>query len=185
MKAKNSDVVYQANRLTELRSGAIKYNEIKKTELWDLLHLLMERPALGLADIGDQDSFNAELKRIFEIFLSVDGITVAGVISKIGGSLNYDTLLCFNQIVNYYLTAISVAREIIYQKPGEIEALTDRVKEINEQVNADPTIKGSEVKMEVSAVLFIDLFHLALRLTNQADSMLKLLGRVGPPPDSH
>ncbi len=176
MTQKKPNLAEAAQQLVSLRLGETPYTKIKKKDLWGLLHTLMDSPVLGLIDKGDEDSYNEELKRIYRVFLSPDGVKPDTAISVIGGGLNYDTLLVLNRSIQHYLSVIAEAYDMMNTRPGEIDQLSDLMAAANKRIS-----KGSdmvkEAPVEVSFQLLVSLLNLIARMGSDAEFIMNLLPR--------
>ncbi len=176
MKEKPLNIVEQADYITALRNKEVSYKSITKKELWRLINTLMDHPALGLEDRGTPESFREEARRVLSVCLSPEGIDPASAVSIVGGSLNYDTLLVFNQITHQHVAALADARKIVYSRPGEVEELTVTVKQIidtskEHEELGDPKDQVIEVKIPT----FLEFFQYVLSMANSADLILDLV----------
>jgi len=177
---KKLELTEVANKLVTLRLGEIPYNKIKKKEIWELLQVLMERPVLGLIDDGDEGSFQEELERVVNIYMSPDGVSIDSAISLIGGKLNYDTLLVFNQFIQHYLGSIAEAYDMLNTRPGELDHLSDNMKRIEKDIKDLPEgVKG--VKIEVPFDLLVYMLNLISHMANDADLIMEIDDRGRKP----
>lgn len=174
MTQKKSDITNVAQKLVSLRLGEIPYNKIKKKEIWELLQVLIEKPILGLVDDGDDGSYQAELKRVINVYMSPDGISPEASISVIGGSLNYDTLLVFNRLIHYYLGLVAEAYDVLKTRPGEIDHLSDLMNSANKRISASSD-EIKETPVEVSFLLLVSMLNLVSRMGSDAEYIIDLI----------
>lgn len=163
-----------ASLLGLLRANSLKYNEVKKKDLWQMLRLLITNPSLGLYNDGDEDSYKDELRRIIKIYFNPDTLDNNAAIMAIGGKLNFDTILVLYQFLHYHIIALSDAKYLISTRPGEFEKLSEELGLMSKKVQKDEIEDLKKVKMSISADLLLDMSMYVTDMALSAEDLLNV-----------
>jgi hypothetical protein len=157
--------------IADIRRGLIKYNEIKKKELWQLLQAILNNPALGLEKVSTDQSYEVELRRILKLYFTPDTIRPSELVTAIASELSFDTFLVLNQFLHYHIVALADAKALVTSRPGEIESLATKVSEMADMVGKGE-LDPKETTVPVSILLITELLQYLIALTAAGQDML-------------
>jgi len=160
--------------IADIRRGLVNYNEIKKKELWHLVHVLLRNPAIGLECVSNEKSYSAELRRIINLYFTPETIDPNEFASTVASKLSYDTFLVLNQFLHYHMMALSDAKHLVGSRPGEIEAITKEIRDRAESL-ADGTLDPKEEKIGISLLLISEIFQFLIGMAASAQDLVHYL----------
>jgi len=146
--------------LSDIREDKLSFGGVTKADLWSSLKLLLSNPAIGLKEEKDAQAYHDELRRIVSAHLSSELPTPGDLAFIVGGKLSFQTLLVLNSFVHKYIIAIADAKEIYYENPGAMEAVSSRIKESVESSN--PVKPNISIPFTLATSILELFLHLGL-----------------------